>query len=198
MGTVKVTRAIAEQALREVEWKAQDALTDADIAQQIAANPDAAPDLSGPDATAMRVRWVRKQSGLSQGEFATRYGIPVRTLQEWEQGRREPDATALSYLAVIERAGNAIARALNQPVRPDRATQGKREPRSVLVDDPARYGFIRKRSEAMEQAVGRAARSKAAGEAPNYTKERTHYVRPDPAPAKSSIKGGRSRAPKGA
>ncbi len=56
---------------------------------------------------------VRRTLGLSQDQFATRFGIPLRTLQEWEQGRREPDAATLSYLTVIEREPETVARALS-------------------------------------------------------------------------------------
>ncbi|MFC7738307.1 helix-turn-helix domain-containing protein [Roseomonas sp. GCM10028921] len=61
--------------------------------------------------TAGHVRLLRKQSGLSQSEFAKRYRIPLGTLRDWEQGRREPDAAALAYLRVIEREPEAVARA---------------------------------------------------------------------------------------
>lgn len=33
---------------------------------------------------------IRKETGLTQSEFAEYYEIPVRTIQEWEQGRRKP------------------------------------------------------------------------------------------------------------
>lgn len=55
---------------------------------------------------------VRRALGLSQEEFANRFGISRRTLQEWEQGRREPDATTLAYLKVIEREPDIVARVL--------------------------------------------------------------------------------------
>lgn len=47
------------------------------------------------------VRRVRHQTGMSQGEFARAFCINPRTLQELEQGRRNPDATTRAYLAVI-------------------------------------------------------------------------------------------------
>lgn len=37
------------------------------------------------------VRTVREKSGLSQSDFAFRYGFNPRTLQEWEQGRSRPE-----------------------------------------------------------------------------------------------------------
>jgi putative transcriptional regulator len=112
MATVRITPEMIGQAMLEVNWERQDALTDKDIAAQIAANPDAAPDLSDFPAEAIFVQRVRRKLGLSQSAFATRYRIPLRTLQQWEQGRREPDATALAYLKVIEREPEAAARAL--------------------------------------------------------------------------------------
>lgn len=38
----------------------------------------------------MTIKEIRSLTGLSQGKFAERYGIPVRTLQDWEIGRRKP------------------------------------------------------------------------------------------------------------
>jgi putative transcriptional regulator len=47
------------------------------------------------------VRAIREGLGLSQNAFARAYGIPLATLKGWEQGRRQPDATASAYLSVI-------------------------------------------------------------------------------------------------
>ena len=49
------------------------------------------------------VRAIREQLGLSQQAFAAAYRIPLATLKGWEQGRRQPDATASAYLSVIAR-----------------------------------------------------------------------------------------------
>lgn len=38
------------------------------------------------------VRKVRTRMGLSQSEFATKFGLPPATLRNWEQGRSRPDA----------------------------------------------------------------------------------------------------------
>lgn len=43
---------------------------------------------------------AREKSGLSQAEFARLLGISVRTLQEWEQGRRKPSGAAKSLLFI--------------------------------------------------------------------------------------------------
>jgi putative transcriptional regulator len=47
------------------------------------------------------VRAIREGLGLSQQAFASAYRIPLATLKGWEQGRRQPDATASAYLSVI-------------------------------------------------------------------------------------------------
>ena len=48
-------------------------------------------------------RAIREGLGLSQQAFARAYRIPLATLKGWEQGRRQPDATASAYLSVIAR-----------------------------------------------------------------------------------------------
>ncbi|MEY4593526.1 MAG: hypothetical protein RIR18_2421 [Pseudomonadota bacterium] len=45
---------------------------------------------------------ARKASGLSQVQFAELMGVSVRTLQEWEQGRRQPSGAAKTLLRVAE------------------------------------------------------------------------------------------------
>lgn len=46
---------------------------------------------------------ARLVSGLSQTAFATLLGVSVRTLQDWEQGRREPSGAAKTLFRVAER-----------------------------------------------------------------------------------------------
>jgi len=47
------------------------------------------------------VRAIRRQLRMSQQEFARVYHIPLATLKNWEQGRRQPDAPAAAYLELI-------------------------------------------------------------------------------------------------
>jgi putative transcriptional regulator len=58
------------------------------------------------------VRRIRSQARMSQAEFARAFCINPRTLQEWEQGRRKPDATTRAYLAVIAKNRAAVLEAL--------------------------------------------------------------------------------------
>jgi putative transcriptional regulator len=58
------------------------------------------------------VTHIRKRARMSQAEFARAFCINPRTLQEWEQGRRKPDATTRAYLAVIAKNREAVLKAL--------------------------------------------------------------------------------------
>lgn len=59
------------------------------------------------------VKRIRSKAGMSQAEFARAFCINPRTLQEWEQGRRRPDATTRAYLAVIDKNRKAVLDALS-------------------------------------------------------------------------------------
>ncbi len=59
------------------------------------------------------VRAIRKQLGLTQAVFASRYGFPIGTLRDLEQKRARPDASTRAYLTVISREPEAVERALH-------------------------------------------------------------------------------------
>jgi putative transcriptional regulator len=63
-----------------------------------------------PDA--VDVKAIRDGLGLTQEEFATRFGLGLDTVQNWESGRRQPDRTARSYLTVIAREPRRVEEAL--------------------------------------------------------------------------------------
>ena len=54
------------------------------------------------------VRKVRTEMGLSQAEFATKFGFPPATLRNWEQGRSRPDSPTRVLLAVIAKHPEAV------------------------------------------------------------------------------------------
>lgn len=46
---------------------------------------------------------IREKTGLSQSRFAVLLGVSVRTLQDWEQGRRAPSGAARTLLMIADR-----------------------------------------------------------------------------------------------
>jgi len=58
------------------------------------------------------VKAIRARLGLTQAEFATQFGFDVRAVENWEQGRRQPERPARAFLRVIEREPEAVMRAL--------------------------------------------------------------------------------------
>src|SRR6266700_8440718 len=54
------------------------------------------------------VSQVRHRMGLSQAQFATKFGFPPATLRNWEQGRARPDAPTRVLLAVIAKHPEAV------------------------------------------------------------------------------------------
>lgn len=62
---------------------------------------------------AQRVKAIRKAVADSPKEFERRFGVPARTLEGWEQGRRQPDPTARALLRVIEVNPDAVEKALS-------------------------------------------------------------------------------------
>ena len=56
---------------------------------------------------------ARKGSGLSQSRFAALLGVSVRTLQGWEQGRRQPTGAAKTLIALAQRNPEILARYAN-------------------------------------------------------------------------------------
>jgi putative transcriptional regulator len=51
---------------------------------------------------------IRERTGLSQAKFSALLGVSVRTLQEWEQGRRAPSGAARTLLMVAAKNPQAL------------------------------------------------------------------------------------------
>jgi putative transcriptional regulator len=97
------------------DWRRADAMTEEQIHATALTDPDAQP-LTPKRLSAIRrtpqVRIIRRALGLSQEEFAKRFHIPLGTLRDWEQGRKDPDTAARAYLRVIGHNPTAVTEAL--------------------------------------------------------------------------------------
>ncbi|HEV2100408.1 MAG TPA: NadS family protein, partial [Stellaceae bacterium] len=71
------------------------------------------------------VRAVRRSLRMSQQEFARAYRIPLATLKNWEQGRRQPDAPSAAYLQVIANRPSEAGRALPEELKGHTAVGAK-------------------------------------------------------------------------
>jgi putative transcriptional regulator len=55
---------------------------------------------------------ARMKSGLSQSQFATLLGVSVRTMQDWEQGRRQPSGAAQTLITIAEQQPKVLKQVL--------------------------------------------------------------------------------------
>jgi len=58
------------------------------------------------------VRAIRTKLNLTQQAFAARFGFSVNTVRHWEHGVRQPEGPTRAYLLVIDRAPDAVEKAL--------------------------------------------------------------------------------------
>lgn len=65
-------------------------------------------EISAPD-----VRKIRRKAGLSQSEFARLIHVSPKTLQNWEQKRRQPNGPAIALLKVVETDPDFVLKALH-------------------------------------------------------------------------------------
>ena len=100
------------------DWDRLKRMSDEEVERAARNDPDAQPLSDEQLARGFRpnaLTGLRKRLGLSQAEFAKQYRINLRTLQDWEQGRRKPEDIARVYLRVIERNPDAVSAALKDP-----------------------------------------------------------------------------------
>ena len=105
----------------KTDWKRLASMSDTGVTARARSDRDAPPvsraRLEGFERvtlSAAEIRAIRHRAGLSQAAFAARYGLSLRTLQDWEQGRVQPDRPARAYLLVIDREPQAVQRALSR------------------------------------------------------------------------------------
>ena len=97
------------------DWDRLNQMSDEEIERAALDDPDAQPLSDEKLARGFRPKALtalRKRLGLSQAEFARQFMLNLRTLQNWEQGRRRPEGAARAFLRVIEREPEAVQRAL--------------------------------------------------------------------------------------
>jgi putative transcriptional regulator len=137
----------------KIDWSAVDAMTEEERHAAAMADPDARPMTEEEWAAAPRVPrtiTLRRALRLSQQEFAEQYCIPIGTLRDWEQGRKEPDTAAKAYLHVIASEPDMVRKALSQ---------GPRAPRSSSVGArPRRRSYAREAPGLEEEAAPRLAK----------------------------------------
>jgi putative transcriptional regulator len=108
----KLVEMLPDGANRRADVPPLRAMTETEIEQAALTDPDN-PPLTEEQLRTMKRRprafIIRRALGLTQEEFAKRYGIPLGTLRDWEQGRTEPDATAKAYLKVIALEPETVA-----------------------------------------------------------------------------------------
>ena len=119
MATVRRIRADVD--LSRVDWGRVSRTTDMEIARQVAADLDTAPIFTDSELARARrvfppqrldVRAIRRRLGLSQVQFAARFGFSVETIRNYEQGHRAPTGPARSLLRVIASEPDVVTRAL--------------------------------------------------------------------------------------
>ena len=119
-----VRRSRADVNLSKVDWAKVSRTTEKQIVAQIAADRDTGAIFSDaelararrvvPLTTARNVKSLRRRLGLSQQQFADRYGFSVETIRNYEQGHRQPTGPARVLLQVIASEPDAVTRALSR------------------------------------------------------------------------------------
>jgi putative transcriptional regulator len=97
------------------DWARFDSMTDEEVTTRALADPDAQPMSKERLARAKRIspaKFARQKLAMTQEAFAETFRIPLGTLRDWEQHRREPDQAARAYLEVIARAPDIVRKAL--------------------------------------------------------------------------------------
>lgn len=84
----------------------------------------------------MDIKQLRGRTGLSQKEFAEYFGMPVRTIQEWEQSRAKEPSYLISQL---ERAWNLEKKYKKRKVKPRKCTMTIKELRNSMEMSQSRF-----------------------------------------------------------
>ena len=108
MKTVRTKLVVSKPVAGRIDARRVDATTEADLKRQAAED-----DAAGVQDAALYARRVRRRTGLTQADFASRLGVPVDTVRNWEQGKRLPAGPAKALLRILDKAPEAALSALS-------------------------------------------------------------------------------------
>lgn len=95
------------------DWARVAAMTDEDIQANAESDPDSSPSTDEQlerGVLGREIKRLRQGLGLTQEQFADRFGISLETVRGWERGRRWPDATSRTLLRIIITNPDLVAR----------------------------------------------------------------------------------------
>ena len=101
----------------KTDWRAFDAMSEEERHAAALSDPNCPPATKAQLARARRVpsvRALRQRMNLTQEEFAARFGLPLGTVRDWEQGAHRPDRAAQVLLTVIANNPDAVIQALEK------------------------------------------------------------------------------------
>ena len=103
-----------EDNMQRLRLKADGRIVELRDGQEFPLAPAAVTPVTAPCETAAlpAVRDLRRRARLTQIEFASRLGVPVETIRNWEQGKRAPRGPARALLAVIAHSPDTVFAAL--------------------------------------------------------------------------------------
>jgi putative transcriptional regulator len=98
--------------MRRLRLKADGRIVELRDGREFPLAPDARDQMPAEPASSLAVRDLRRRARLTQVEFASRLGVPVETIRNWEQGKRMPRGPARALLAVVAHAPDTVFAAL--------------------------------------------------------------------------------------
>jgi putative transcriptional regulator len=108
---LRAKRALEEMLAEGRAYVHLPVVEDAEAFARLLASFGIAAAVHGPPE-AVDVKAIREGLGLTQEEFAVRFGLGLDAVQNWESNRRRPDKAARSYLTAIARMPDRIQEAL--------------------------------------------------------------------------------------
>jgi putative transcriptional regulator len=102
------------QMQSQTDWVRISNMTEAEIEANALSDPDNLPLNEEQLKRFKRVpnpKEIRKGLRLTQEQFAIQFHVPLGTLRDWEQGAKQPDTAARSYLHVIEKFPQMVIKA---------------------------------------------------------------------------------------